>query len=37
MQVGFKALCAPLGKTGHFGCDSYFALDLQPARGPVQT
>ena len=28
LQFGFKALCAPLGKTGHFGCDSYFALEL---------
>jgi putative acetyltransferase len=27
-QFGFKPLCERLGKTGHFGCDSYFALDL---------
>ncbi len=26
--AGFKALCGPLGATGHFGCDRYFALDL---------
>jgi putative acetyltransferase len=26
--AGFKALCAPLGATGHFACDRYFALDL---------
>jgi putative acetyltransferase len=25
---GFKELCAPMGRTGHFGCDSWFALDL---------
>lgn len=27
--VGFKALCAPLGRTGHGGCDRWFALDLR--------
>ena len=27
-RFGFRPLCAPLGNTGHFGCDSYFALDL---------
>ncbi len=27
-RFGFAPLCAPLGKTGHFGCDSYYALDL---------
>ena len=26
--AGFKALCGPLGATGHFACDGYFALDL---------
>jgi len=26
--VGFSRLCAPLGATGHFGCDRWFALDL---------
>jgi putative acetyltransferase len=28
LEFGFKPLCGPLGKTGHFSCDSYFALDL---------
>ena len=27
-RFGFRPLCAPLGATGHFGCDSYYALDL---------
>ena len=27
-QAGFKSLCGPLGATGHFGCDRYYALDL---------
>jgi putative acetyltransferase len=27
-DAGFKTLCAPLGATGHFACDRYFALDL---------
>ena len=27
-QAGFQPLCAPLGKTGHFACDRYYALDL---------
>lgn len=26
--AGFQALCAPLGATGHFACDRYYALDL---------
>jgi putative acetyltransferase len=26
--AGFSRLCAPLGATGHFGCDRWFALDL---------
>ncbi|HET7332423.1 GNAT family N-acetyltransferase [Dyella sp.] len=25
---GFTALCAPLGGTGHFGCDRFFIRDL---------
>lgn len=25
---GFRRLGAPLGATGHFGCDSWYALDL---------
>jgi putative acetyltransferase len=28
LDAGFKALCGPLGATGHFACDRYFALDL---------
>ena len=27
-DAGFKKLCGPLGATGHFACDRYFALDL---------
>ena len=27
-KFGFQPLCAPMGNTGHFGCDSYYALDL---------
>jgi putative acetyltransferase len=27
-RFGFEKLDAPMGRTGHFGCDSYFALDL---------
>lgn len=27
-KVGFKPLCAPLGRTGHGGCDRWFALAL---------
>jgi putative acetyltransferase len=26
--AGFQSLCGPLGATGHFACDRYFALDL---------
>ncbi len=28
-KVGFKPLCAPLGRTGHGGCDHWFALELE--------
>lgn len=28
VETGFKALCGPLGATGHFACDRYYALDL---------
>ena len=28
-KVGFKPLCAPLGRTGHGGCDRWFALALK--------
>jgi putative acetyltransferase len=27
-KVGFHALCAPLGRTGHGGCDQWFSLEL---------
>ncbi|WP_426754904.1 GNAT family N-acetyltransferase [Myxococcus sp. Y35] len=27
-RMGFEPLCAPLGNTGHFGCDHWYALDL---------
>jgi len=27
-KVGFQALGAPMGATGHHGCDKWFALDL---------
>lgn len=27
-QTGFKALPAPLGATGHFACNRYYAIDL---------
>jgi putative acetyltransferase len=27
-QAGFKSLCGPLGATGHFACDRYYARDL---------
>ncbi len=27
-KLGFQPLCAPLGRTGHGGCDRWFALDL---------
>jgi putative acetyltransferase len=27
-KAGFRALCAPRGATGYFGCDRWFALEL---------
>jgi len=27
-DAGFKTLCGPLGATGHFACDRYYALHL---------
>ena len=27
-KLGFRPLCAPLGRTGHGGCDHWFALEL---------
>jgi putative acetyltransferase len=32
-RFGFQPLCAPMGCTGHFGCDSYYALDLTATAG----
>lgn len=28
-RVGFRPLCSPLGRTGHCGCDQWFARDLK--------
>ncbi|MFN8012055.1 MAG: GNAT family N-acetyltransferase [Holophagaceae bacterium] len=28
-KVGFQTLCAPMGNTGHHGCDRWFALELE--------
>jgi putative acetyltransferase len=28
-KVGFEKLCAPMGSTGHFGCDNWYALKLR--------
>jgi len=28
-RAGFTALCSPLGATGHFACDRYYAKELQ--------
>jgi putative acetyltransferase len=27
-KLGFRPLCAPMGRTGHGGCDRWFALEL---------
>ncbi|RYZ36466.1 MAG: GNAT family N-acetyltransferase [Myxococcaceae bacterium] len=27
-RLDFETLCAPMGRTGHFGCDRWYALDL---------
>jgi putative acetyltransferase len=27
-KFGFRPLCGPMGRTGHFGCDRFYALDL---------
>jgi putative acetyltransferase len=29
VKLGFKPLCAPLGHTGHGGCDHWFARELK--------
>ena len=28
-KLGFRPLCSPLGRTGHGGCDHWFALELR--------
>ena len=28
LKNGFKALCEPMGGTGHFGCDRFFIRDI---------
>ncbi|HJV22744.1 MAG TPA: GNAT family N-acetyltransferase [Holophagaceae bacterium] len=28
-KVGFQPLCAPMGSTGHHGCDRWFRLELR--------
>jgi putative acetyltransferase len=28
-KYGFKKLDAPMGNTGHFGCDAWFTLSLE--------
>ena len=28
-KVGFQTLCAPMGSTGHHGCDQWFSMDLK--------
>jgi putative acetyltransferase len=28
-KLGFKSLCSPLGRTGHGGCDHWFAMELK--------
>lgn len=30
-RLGFQPLCSPMGATGHFSCDRWYALDLHPA------
>ena len=30
---GFQSLAAPMGHTGHFGCDNWYALDLGSGEG----
>ncbi|GHG94126.1 GNAT family N-acetyltransferase [Comamonas sp. JC664] len=27
-RMGFEPLCAPMGNTGHFGCDHWYSRDL---------
>ncbi len=32
-RAGFRPLCAPLGNTGHSGCDRWYALELSSREG----
>lgn len=29
-KVGFHPLCAPMGSTGHHGCDRWYAMEFEP-------
>lgn len=31
-RFGFQPLCAPMGSTGHFSCDSYYSLALSSTK-----
>lgn len=31
-RVGFRPVCAPMGGTGHHGCDKWFILDLEATQ-----
>jgi putative acetyltransferase len=33
-RLGFQPLARPLGATGHFGCDRWYALELGPPADP---
>ncbi len=33
-RAGFKRLAGPLGHTGHFGCETWYALDLVESGTP---
>ncbi len=33
-KVGFQPLCAPMGATGHTGCDRWYAISLTPEALP---
>lgn len=34
-RVGFRRLCAPMGATGHGGCDTWYAKELTEAPCPI--
>ncbi|MET0893137.1 MAG: GNAT family N-acetyltransferase [Pseudoxanthomonas sp.] len=34
-RSGFQRLAAPLGATGHGGCNTFYALELQPRPGSM--